>query len=37
MVSPEKFQCRGLETLVNMKAVLLAKDLGKIADRVESA
>ena len=35
--SPEKFQCKGLKTLVNMKAVLLSRDLGKIADRVERA
>ena len=37
MVSREKFQWRGLITLVNKKAVLLARDFGKIADRVVSA
>jgi len=34
-MDPRTFQ-RRLRTLVNRKAVLLVKDLGKIADRVES-
>jgi hypothetical protein len=37
MVSPEKFQWSGPKTFVNMKAVLLARDLGKSADSVDSA
>jgi len=36
-VSSEEFQWRGLDTLVNMKAVLLARDFGNRSDKVESA
>jgi len=36
-VSTEKFQWRGLDILVNMNAVLLARDLGNISDKAESA
>ncbi len=36
-MSWEKFQERGLETLVNMKAILLITVSGKIVGRVESA
>ena len=37
MVSWQKFQQRGLATLVNKNAVFLARDLGKMVNRVESA
>ena len=36
-VSLSKFQWRGLKTLVNIKEMLWARVLGKMADRVESA
>ena len=36
-ISMEEFQRSGLKALVNTKAMFLAKDLVKMADRVESA
>ena len=37
IVSPERFLWRDLESLVNMWAILLAKDFGMMVDRVENA
>ena len=37
IVSAEKFQWRGLETLVYIRVMLLDNDLGKKVERAESA